>query len=380
MKIPVPELIEKRKELHREPEVSGMEHKTAQKIETYLKEYQPDEMITSLGGTGIAAIYKGKEDGPTLLFRCELDALPIQEINQFEHKSITEGVSHKCGHDGHMTIMLGLAGRLRDDRIKKGRVVLLFQPSEENGQGAAAVLNDEKFQSIKPDYCFSLHNVPGYELGEILLKSGSITPAVNSIIVKFHGMTSHAGEPLKGRNPALAIADYTKALWQLSVPDNSKDDYLVVTPVYLQMGEKAYGISAGEGEAHFTMRCLNNDQMKRREEEAEQLAKDIAEKYKLKVEIHWTESFFANENDETATNWVRESTEKCGYKLRKMETPFNWGEDFGLFTKAFPGAMFGLGAGMETPALHNPDYDFPDELIEPGVRLFSNIINAVHGV
>src|SRR5690606_3950338 len=112
---------------------------------------------------GMLIIYDSGEPGPVTVFRCELDALPIQEINTFSHRSATEGVSHKCGHDGHMAIVTGLGKLLETNPPQKGKVILLYQPAEETGAGAAAVLNDERFLSLKPDFMYALHNLPQLE-------------------------------------------------------------------------------------------------------------------------------------------------------------------------------------------------------------------------
>jgi amidohydrolase len=157
------ELIQLRHKLHKYPEVSGNEKETANCVLLFLSKYPPHELVTTLGGEGILAIYKGKNVGKSILFRCELDALPIQEMNSFNYKSVYEGVSHKCGHDGHMAILCGLGKKLYENPIEKGTVMLLFQPSEEDGKGAKRVLHDSKFKEIKPDFAFALHNLPGYK-------------------------------------------------------------------------------------------------------------------------------------------------------------------------------------------------------------------------
>jgi len=373
-------LVRFRKELHQNPELSGKEFKTAERVVNFLHKYNPTQLITNLGGTGIAAIYEGKQPGKTVLIRCELDALPIHEINTFEHRSATDGVAHKCGHDGHATIVCGVAEMLHNNPLEKGRVVLLFQPAEENGQGAAAVLADEKFKQILPDYVFALHNLPAFAATQIVVKNGSFTPAVNSIIVKLHGKTAHAGEPHTGINPALAIAEITQQLHQLTVNDISKKDFCLVATIYIHLGEKAYGVSAGAGEAHFTLRCRNNEQMRETEKIAEDIVKQVAKNHQLKVDVTWTESFFANQNNIQAVNWIREAAKATHLNIYEAKNPFGWGEDFGLFTEKFNGAMFGLGAGEKVPALHNPDYDFPDEIIPAGVHIFHSIIQKINHV
>lgn len=134
------ELIELRHRLHRRPEISGEERATAAEIVAALEPTRPDGIVTGLGGHGVAAIYEGREPGPTVMVRAELDALPIEELSDLPHRSQVPGKGHLCGHDGHMTILAGLARGLGRARPQRGRAVLLFQPAEETGAGAAAVM------------------------------------------------------------------------------------------------------------------------------------------------------------------------------------------------------------------------------------------------
>lgn len=371
------ELISLRRELHKNPEVSGFEKETAVRIQNYLGQYPPTKLLTNIGGNGILAIYEGKQKGKTILLRCELDALPIQEINSFEHKSKVKNVSHKCGHDGHMAILCGVAKQIFEKPLEKGNVVLLFQPSEENGKGAQAVFDDEKFKFIQPDFVYALHNLPGYDKNQIVLKEGTFTCAVNSIIIKLHGKTSHAGEPENGDNPALAISEIISAFLEKKQPNILDKNYCVITPIYIEMGEKAYGVSAGYGEVHFTFRSNQNKLMQQIENELEEIAITIARKHNLIPEISWTESFKANENDKVAVDFIRTAARKAELSVLEKEVPFSFGEDFGLFTQHYKGAMFGLGSGKKVPALHNPDYDFPDEIINSGVSIFTSLIKEV---
>jgi amidohydrolase len=371
------ELIQLRQELHKHPEVSGNESKTAQRILDFLAKYKPNQVITNLGGNGILAIYKGKEDGKSILFRCELDALPIQEINLFNYKSIYEGVSHKCGHDGHMAILCGMAKTFHENPLAKGTVMLLFQPAEEDGNGAKRILNDSKFDVLKPDFAFALHNLPGYKKHQIIVKENTFTCAVNSMIIKLEGKTSHAGEPENGINPALAIAEIIQVFNSKINNDVASKKYCLITPIYISMGEKAYGVSAGYGEIHFTVRSNSNAQMKSIESNLEQNVKEITSKFNLKTEINWMQSFQANENNVQAVNYIRNAASNLNLDILEKEQPFTFGEDFGIFTQHFKGAMLGLGSGKNTPSLHNPDYDFPDEIIQTGIQLFHQITKEI---
>lgn len=375
------EILTLRKHLHQNPELSGFEFQTAKTIAAFLKQYSPDELLENLGnGTGIIAVYHpDKEVKQTIMFRCELDALPIQEINEFDHRSDVDEVSHKCGHDGHMSIMCSLAKKLSEKRMKHTKVVLLFQPAEENGEGAVAIYNDSRFKELNPDQVFALHNLPGYDHHDIVVKNHTFTCAVNSIIVKLQGRTAHAGEPENGENPALAIAEIINQFNTKIQPDPTKEKFTVLTPIYITMGTEDYGISAGYGEIHYTFRRAANAEMKELEIELEEIAVKAAAKYKLQPEISWTQRFSANENDPSAVDFVRKAANDLKFNLIEREVPFQWGEDFGIFTEHFKGAMFGLGSGKETPNLHNPDYDWPDEITETGAQIFykiSEIIDA----
>nr|BFF38807.1 amidohydrolase [Tenacibaculum mesophilum] len=365
-----------RKELHKFPEVSEEEYETKKRIQTFLEEHTFCE-IQPVAKTGLLAIFNGKKEGKTVMLRADIDALPIQEINSFEHKSVNEGVSHKCGHDGHTTILLGVAKLLTEKPLSKGKVVLLFQPSEENGRGAQSILEDTYFKQLNIDYVFALHNLPGFTKQEIIVKEHEFTSNVKSAIITLEGKTAHAAEPEKGYNPANAIAEILHFVRQetKNIPEDS--DFFLATPIYVTMGEKAYGVSAGYGEVHLTLRSWSTRLMKEKQNNLEQLLQKLQEKEKLSINTSWFEEFYANKNNKEAVEYIKKVAEQLNLSINEINTPFKWGEDFGLFTQQYKGAMFGLGAGKNTPALHNPDYDFPDEITVTGAQLFYNILKEV---
>lgn len=378
-----------RHDLHRHPELSGQESETSRRIIDFVEPLGPTLIVSGLGGNGVAILYEfgQPESGqhtPTLLFRSELDALPIQEVNSFAHRSGRAGVSHKCGHDGHSTILAGLAQWLSKASFKNGRVVLLFQPAEEIGQGAKAVLedprlDDPRFAQFRPDYVFALHNIPGYPMHEVLWVPGQFSPTVQSMAIKLFGKESHASEPENGINPSLAVAELVTTFNQYVVADPARPDFALITPVHLLVGSRDYGISAGYGEAHFTLRCWQTEGMNTLVMNLERELADICTRHKLRSETNWFDYFPTTVNDAFCNEQLIRSAAKAGLSVRQQSTPFKFGEDFGWFTQAFPGAMFGLGAGEQTTALHNPDYDFPDELIETGVQIFSGIVEGILG-
>ena len=369
------DLIAIRKYLHAHPEVSGNEQNTSAYLLELLKTLNPDQLLKSIGGNGVAAVFDSGRPGKTLLFRAELDALPIEEENRFPHKSLVNGVSHKCGHDGHMAILLGLAVQLAAQRPNAGKVICIFQPAEETGTGARAMVQDPQFSQLRADLAFAIHNLPGYPLGAFVLKKGPITASVKSLIIKLKGKTAHAAEPENGINPAFTIATLIKSTQKMNVPDPKEEDFFLITPVYMELGDRSYGVAAGYGELHLTMRAWTEKVMEKKVNKLMNKLDKMANKSQIHISIDWTDEFVANTNDFGAIEQVFTACQELELPYQSIKNPLKWGEDFGVFTQKIPGAFIGLGAGENHPALHNPNYDFPDELIPIGVKLYTQLVN-----
>jgi amidohydrolase len=365
-------LVNLRKELHKFPEMSGSEEMTSLRITGFLKELGPDELISHLGGYGVAARFRGKTPGPRVMIRSELDALPIDEPDGFEHRSASPGVSHKCGHDGHMAIAAGVALLFSKQRHERGELVVLFQPSEENGKGACEVLNDPAFSSLTPDYILAMHNLPGFPRHEIILREGVFAAASEGMIINLRGKTAHAGEPHNGISPSPAVSQILQELPDIAL---SRDfhDFTLATIIHARIGEVAFGTSPGDAVVMATLRAYDRGDMEKLRTRATGLVEKIALREKLGVSVGWTERFPATVNDRFLTSLAGEVANRTGYKVRHIEKPFRWSEDFGWFTRRHPGLLFGIGAGLGHPELHNPDYDFPDEIISTGVGMIGSI-------
>ena len=370
-------VIELRHELHQNPELSENEFITAERIAKYLHLLKPDELIRGIGGNGIACIFKGKEEGPSVLFRCDMDALPIHEINEIPYASVKEEVSHKCGHDGHMAIMAGLAEVFSKKHPEKGQVILLFQPSEENGQGAFRMLNDTKWDKLKIDYAFALHNLPGYEKGQVVLRKENFASASKGMIIKLKGKTSHAAEPENGITPAIAMSDIIKELTDLPQTENLFSDFTLITIIHARLGDIAFGTTPGYAEIMATLRSYTNLDMETLTEKAETIVKHNAAVNFLQCEISYVEEFYATVNNSDMVETIEKSAKESKIGYQYLDEPFKWSEDFGHFTKKYKGALFGLGSGKEQPQLHNPDFDFPDDIIENGVKMFYGIYKQI---
>jgi len=359
--------------LHQHPELSGEEKNTSSYVLNQLKSLGDITVHQDFSEHSLLAEINFNKPGKTLLFRAELDALPITEENDFDYASGNKHVSHKCGHDGHMTMLLSLAKQLQENPLPSGKILLLFQSSEETGKGAKAILDSKKLEEFSIDYVFSLHNVPGFPAKSIVCKLGSFTPSVESVDIKLQGKTSHAGMPEKGINPAKAVSEIIQYLDELDCNNPADENYFLATPIQLKMGEAAYGTSAGNALISYTFRTWNHDEFKQKKTSLFQQINKIAEQHHVNVDWEWKEAFEANFNHPKAFTLIKKCAQKESLRFIEKELPFTWGEDFGSFTQRYKGAMFGLGAGEKHPELHNPDYDFPDEIALTGIQLFYSL-------
>jgi amidohydrolase len=362
-----PTLPELRRKFHRIAELSNEERETAALLGLELRASQPSQLIEGLGGFGMAAVYAGAKEGPTVLLRSDMDALPIDESSDSDHASVRAGTSHKCGHDGHMTILAAVARQLQKRAPERGRVVLLFQPAEETGEGARRVLDDPRFGELRPDRACAIHNLPGVELGKVVLRKGPFASASRGMIVGLRGSTSHAAEPHLGRSPVAAVASIAQSFQAAPQRAATLHECVQATVVGLEAGGPAFGTSPGEGRVMATLRAHTQASMERLVEYCERLARAIGQAHDVP----------ATENDPAIVEALERAATRAGLPVEHAEQPFAWSEDFGHFTAACPGALMGLGSGVDQPALHHRDYDFPDELIEPGARLFLEAIEEL---
>lgn len=373
-------LLRLRHELHTYPELSGHEQGTAARIAAFLGALAPDRLCTGVGGAGVIATFDSGRPGPVLLVRCELDALPIDEgAVAGRHRSTSPGVAHKCGHDGHMAMVGGLAAALAEQRTARGAVHVLYQPAEETGAGAAAVLADPAFADLhpRPTIGVALHNLPGFPLHAVVLKPGPVTPAVRSIVVRLTGRAAHASEPANGSNPALAVADLLRAAAAESADDPDLPGYRLATVIHVRIGSPAYGVSPGDAEVHLTLRERTDAGLAALQQALVAVATEAAARDDLRVQVDTVEDFAATVNDAAVTEVVARAAANAGLAVVRPAQGMRPGEDFGLFSRRFPSCLVLLGAGEEHPPLHDPDYDFPDALIGTGVALLRGVLDEV---
>lgn len=370
-------LIALRRELHQAPEISGEERQTAARIAGLVESLRPDAMLAGLGGTGVAAVFDSGRPGPAVLFRAELDGLPIHETGDRAWRSRIEGRGHLCGHDGHMAILAGLASVVAARRPGTGRVIVLFQPAEETGAGASAVIADPRFATLSPDYAFALHNLPGLPLGSGAVRTGASNFASEGLSIRLEGRTAHASQPEAGLSPATAVCELIAALPDLPSKLGFDPGTALSTLVHARLGEAAFGIAPGEADVWATLRSVDDRRQQQLMRAARELVLKSAERHGLTVALKGHDRFAACRNHPDAEALVRTAFALHDVAITEIAEPFRWSEDFGLFGSVAKSALFVLGAGVDHPRLHNPDYDFPDELIPLGVRLFAQIARSL---
>ena len=349
-----------RHDLHDHPQTAGNEQYAHDLIVSHLQELHPDKVYTHVGGYGVIAFWGKDPAAPTIAFRADTDALPT---------------GHHCGHDGHTTILLRLAelvdGSVCCDAIATSNTLLIWQPAEETGEGARAILETGILQQYNIKAIYALHNLPGYPLGTVVLCPRTFAAASTGVIYHLQGRETHASTPEMGINPGLAVAEIIDRFNGLN---GLNGEFRQSTLICVRVGEPAFGTSAGEAEVMFTLRAFTNSAMEQLLAEANAAVDEIAARHKLKVDRVLREPFRATENNGDCVETIEKAAEEVPLRVRYQMEPNRWSEDFAEYLVHFKGAMFGIGSGEKHPELHHPDYEFPDDLIEPAAQLFYSII------
>ena len=366
-----------RHRLHQIAEPSNEEILTSAYIRQQLEQFQPTRIISFPKGHHLLAEYDFGGSGKTVLLRADMDAVRVHETLNLPYKSENEGVSHKCGHDGHSTIMLRVAEMLHQQPLTKGKLLLLFQGAEETGEGAKQILDSGILDAYSIDCAYALHNIPAEPVGTIICRPGSFTCSVISCDIVLTGKTAHAAEPWNAVSPFAAAQRLTDFVLSLNQRDVHRDDFCVATLIEFRVGSQAYGVAAGDGVLRFTIRTREDAHLQQIISEIESKAKAEAAAENLQCEIRWLEYFAASNNAENAVKAIKECADQLHLTYQEKPIPFFWGEDFGLFTQHYPGALFGLGSGTAQPPLHHPDFDFPDGIVEAGARMFYALARGV---
>ncbi|MBY5945250.1 amidohydrolase [Photobacterium rosenbergii] len=369
-----------RRYLHQYPELSHHERQTADIIVQQLRQFGLSPR-TDIGGHGIVVEFDSGQPGETSLLRADFDALPIHEQANHAHISCHKGVMHACGHDGHTASLMMVAKRLAEHPPLSGRVLLVFQPAEETGAGAAAMLIEPWLANQHIDNVFAYHNLPGYPLNTVVIKPGTFACASTGVSIELFGKTSHAAKPENGIAPTLAMTEVIKLLQTL--PEQFSGVFTLTTVVHASLGETvngeaAFGTAPGYAKVLATLRSENTQTLIAMKSLIEQQISTLCEKEKLQYEVSWPEWFNATVNSPLHCQQVITQAKSLGLPIERIDEPMRWSEDMAEFLAKWPGALFCIGSGQEHPQLHNPDYDFPDALIATASQLFCALVKGKH--
>ncbi|MBO7576568.1 MAG: amidohydrolase [Bacteroidales bacterium] len=359
-----------RHQLHEHPQTAGNEQFAHDMIVQHLQGLHPDKVYTHVGGYGVIAVWGKDSSMKTIAFRADTDALPI---------------GHRCGHDGHTTILLRLAELI--DSVTQSlihpvthNILLLWQPAEETGTGSRAVLDTGILQQYNIKAFYALHNLPGYPLDTVVFCPKTFAAASTGVVYHLDGRETHASTPELGINPGLAVAeiiDRFNGFNGAGAPaERYSEEFRQSTLICVHVGQPAFGTSAGHGEVMFTLRAFTNSEMERLLHDANNAVDQIASHYGLSVSHSLVEPFRATENHPDCVKIIEKAAKELPLNIQYQEIPNRWSEDFAEYLLVFPGAMFGIGSGEHHAELHHPDYDFPDELIEPAAQLFFRIFRS----
>lgn len=349
------------KQLHNCPELSGSEEHTIAKLEQFLRGHT--SLRVSNLGNRMVAYYEGKPGAETIAFRSDVDAIPGEN-----------GPYHGCGHDGHSAILAGLGLWLEEQKPDKN-VLLLFQNSEETGEGAKP-LRDLVFPHIKIDRIYGLHNLPGWPEGVILSRKGTFACASRGFIAEVTGSQSHAAYPEQGKNPAQLLSRVVLELpeMQKKAKNAHFDGLLLSTVIALEVGSENFGVSAGSGRLCLTLRSTDLEVLDRFESILRQrLERECAEEG-MQVQFERRDAFPDTVSDPELHDDALRRWAKAGLHRQELSEPMRWSEDFGWYLKEKPGVFFGIGAGEHWPGLHTPEYEFNDQILEPAIAAFTALI------
>ena len=361
-----------RRRLHQQPELQFKEHTTAAFVAAKLRSFGL-EVHDGIAGTGIVAILQGdKGAGLSLGCRAELDALPIEEVTGVDYASITPGIMHACGHDGHMSMLLGAAAIMSECRDFAGRVVFIFQPAEEFGGGGARMIEDGLFEQFDCDEVYAIHNMPGMAFGSFGIFPGSVMASSDSWDVVVKGCGGHAAWPHVAVDPIVIGAELIGALQ--TIVSRSLDPVLagVLTVTKFHAGTN-YNVIPGDAALAGTLRALDENLRSRIIGRMHEICKGVAVAYNAEIELTVNDGYPVTVNHAAqCENAIAAAKAACGDEcIDRNATPKMGTEDFSFMLQERPGCYVLFGAGEDAVPLHNGSYDFRDDLMDKGIGFWA---------
>ncbi|WP_422016937.1 M20 aminoacylase family protein [Reyranella sp.] len=361
-----------RRDIHAHPELAFEENRTSDVVAAKLEEWGL-EVTRGLGKTGLVGTLRKGNSLKSIGLRADMDCLPMDEANDFAHRSTSPGRMHACGHDGHTAMLLGAAKMLSETRNFEGAVHFIFQPAEEGGGGAKVMIEDGLFEKFPCDAVFAIHNKPGVPVGHIVTKGGPLLAAADRWDIRITGRGGHAAHPHSTLDPMVVGANIVMALQTIVSRNIDPIDAGVVTVGFFHAGS-AYNVIPGDAHIGGTTRTTtpaNRELVKRRIDE---ICEGAARMHGVKIEVEHKPGYPPTVNDVEQARFAADvAAGVCGeHAVEDNTRPSMGAEDFSYMLEKVPGAMvwLGNGGGPGTVSLHNSRYDFNDMAIPFGVSFF----------
>ncbi|TCV70925.1 hippurate hydrolase [Neorhizobium sp. R1-B] len=369
------EVSEWRRYLHENPEILYEVENTASFVAAKLKQFGVDEIVTGIGRTGVVGIIRGKgPGGRTIGLRADMDALPLKELTDRPWASKTAGRMHACGHDGHTSMLLGAAKYLAETRNFNGTVALIFQPAEEGGAGALAMIEDGMMERFGIEEVYGMHNMPGIPLGQFAIRKGGIMAAPDRFTITINGRGGHAAQPHRTVDPIFIGSQLVGSLQAIAARNADPVRSVVISVTRFDAGT-THNIIPDQATLWGTVRTLSEETRDLAETRIRQIVDGIVSAHGAEAAIEYERRCPVTVNhDQETEHAIRVATDVVGASnIDANVDPSMAGEDFAFMLKRRPGAFIFIGNG-DTAALHNPHYDFDDEAIPFGISYWVRLV------
>ncbi len=372
------EIAEWRQNIHAHPELLYEVQRTASYVAEKLEEFGVDEVTTGIGQTGVVGLIKGRstDSGKVVGLRADTDALPMEEKTDKDYASTVHGVMHACGHDGHTAMLLGAAKYLAETRNFDGTVVVIFQPAEEGGAGAKAMIDDGLMERWNVDEVFGMHNMPGLDAGNFAIRSGPLMAATDEFDMIIEGDGGHAARPHQSIDPILIGTQIYQALQGVVARNVDPLESAVLSVSSFNAGD-AFNIIPQRARLRGTVRTLKPEIRDLIEKRMDELVNSIARAHGAEVEINYERGYPMTVNHQAQTDFAADVARKIvGNDSVDANKPMSMGgEDFAFMLEERPGAMIFIGNG-DSAKLHNEEYDFNDEIIPVGCSYWVQLVET----
>ncbi|WP_293573208.1 M20 aminoacylase family protein [Phaeobacter sp.] len=366
-----------RHDIHENPEILYETHRTSALVKDKLAEFGCDEIVTGLGRTGVVGVIRGRADtqGRCIGLRADMDALPMQEQTGLAHASKIPGAMHGCGHDGHTAMLLGAAKYLAETRNFDGTAVVIFQPAEEGGNGAEAMVKDGLMDRFAIDEVYAIHNTPGLPTGAFAIRSGALLASVDEFVIRLQGRGGHAAKPNETADTTVMMCQLICALQTVVARNVDPVMQGVLTVTSAETASHACNVIADAAELRGTIRTHSREVRALIPERLRAITAGIAATFDCTAEVEFVNGVPVTINDATATEHARAAADVVSGGCTEMPLSMG-GEDFSFMLDERPGAMIRLGNG-DSHGLHHPKYDFNDEAIPAGCSWFVTMVEQL---